>query len=345
MDWNNVFESFCVAIKLPESPSVDDCKNASILFCAYLTRQGYSGALAQSVKEHFEQYLYNKIEIIGKDFKFYKTFINLMDTDFEIDDQQKVFTSDPGFRKRLMEGYIDARLIKEIAPYYAMLVKKPQKLEVDLESGYMALDLATNTWYFCSNTLMVDVDSYKMENGQDVDIKSILPHCMCQIEQVIENFQDIDHCDFESGIRRKATWMNYKCKHGGKAGRKVIPECQFHWCTYKSRNGWHAFLLSHNLDPKSDIAIQLLIEAQADLFYIVFCYLRYWSVRLNRKEGEVVGKDGMYPYLGDMVKGKIIKRDKTSKVLQGNIFNVNLHLKFAEMCKNERPVIGSGKDK
>lgn len=340
------FESFCVGMNLSTNPTVDECRLASSKFSLMLLGLGFPAYAIKSISNKFDDYVFNKIELIENKLKFYKTFVSMMEEKYDLDEQQEKLMRDPGFRKRLTLGHIDARLIIEIAPYYSMLVKKPQKLEADLETGYMAIDMATNTHYYCSNTLMVDVDSYKMPNGDDVDILSILPHCMCQIQQVIENYKSVDDYDPDNtDSRRKSTWNLYKCRNRKKCGRKCTPSCIFRWSVFKSRNGWHAFLLSHDMNPRSQEAIQLLIEAEADLFYIVFSYLRYWSVRLNRKEGEVIGEKGMYPFIGDVIEGKKVNREnKCVPILEHHLFNVNLHINLTKLCEDAPPVFSMGRN-
>lgn len=296
--------------------------------------------MPQRLRKVWCEVIMDRAQLIEEKSKFYSTFINMAHNLGNTDLEGKEAIADPGFRKELMIRQIDARLIEELAPYYVPLVNKPQRVEADLESGYLAVDLATNTYYFCSNTLMVDIDSYKIENGDDVNPCDLLPHCLCQIEGVIANYKDIDDESIGSGdSRRTPTWMTHKCKNKNKVGKKVEPHCTLHWRLFKSRGGWHAFLMNHNFTSRDRVATQLLIEAGADLFYIVFSYLRYWSVRLNRKNGEIIGKNGMYPYLGDVKRGVMIDKDDTG-VIPGNKFNVDLHLKFADMCKSQSPVFG-----
>jgi hypothetical protein len=69
-----------------------------------------------------------------------------------------------------------------------------------------------------------------------------------------------------------------------------------HFKLYKSRNGYHIFLMKP-MDFRSDESILLMHELSCDLNYIIFSYIRGWCVRLNKKEGE---EENIYKYLGDI---------------------------------------------
>lgn len=74
---------------------------------------------------------------------------------------------------------------------------------------------------------------------------------------------------------------------------------------FKSRNGYHVFCVSKEYRYRDLNSIRIMLENFSDYHYSVFCFIRGWSVRLNKKEDEkgVVYKDlGLY---GD--KNKVIK--------------------------------------
>ena len=74
---------------------------------------------------------------------------------------------------------------------------------------------------------------------------------------------------------------------------------------FKSRNGYHVFCVSKEYQYRDLNSIRIMLENFSDYYYSVFCFIRGWSVRLNKKEDEmgIIYKDlGLY---GD--KTKIIK--------------------------------------
>jgi hypothetical protein len=77
---------------------------------------------------------------------------------------------------------------------------------------------------------------------------------------------------------------------------------------YSSRNGYHIFILNESMDYKSDKSISLMHELGCDFYYIVYSYLRGWSVRLNKKKGENF-TDDLYKWTGDVVKGIFFPSD------------------------------------
>lgn len=100
---------------------------------------------------------------------------------------------------------------------------------------------------------------------------------------------------------------------------------------YRSRNGIHGFLISHGMDYRNDESIQLMLDLKSDFYYIVYAYLRGWSVRLNKKKTDT--KDTLYEYICDIGEGK--SDERLLKL-------VNLHIKLVEVFKNEAPNTMSG---
>ena len=77
---------------------------------------------------------------------------------------------------------------------------------------------------------------------------------------------------------------------------------------YSSRNGYHIFVLNKSMDYKSDESIRLMFEIGCDFYYIVYSYLRGWSVRLNKKKGEE-NVEELYRWVGDVVMGNFFSMD------------------------------------
>ena len=72
---------------------------------------------------------------------------------------------------------------------------------------------------------------------------------------------------------------------------------------FKSGNGIHLFAIHKEYDHKSDEALNLMLDCNCDFYYIIFSYIRGWSVRLNKKKHEINETD-IYTYIKRLGKGK-----------------------------------------
>lgn len=192
---------------------------------------------------------------------------------------------DSQFRKHLTQFHPDMALVEEVAKITKMVIAKPQKLLIDHDDYYVAIDMALNTYYICyRELLMLDLDSYK----DDIDLVQCLPHCLCQVVPTEGEVMD-------PGRKRQPLWHQRLCVDG--------VNCQLRYRIFKSRKGYHAFVVSHKFEPTSPTAVGLMAESSTDFFYIIFSYLRGWSVRLNRKPGENVDEP-IYTYMFDWFLGQ-----------------------------------------
>ncbi len=96
------------------------------------------------------------------------------------------------------------------------------------------------------------------------------------------------------------------------------------WKLYKSRNGIHAFLVSKKIEYNTDKAITKLLKYGSDFYYTIYCYLRGFCVRLNRKKNEDEITYTFIKYAGntDLI------NDKLNKL-------VNIHIEFIDLFKND----------
>ncbi len=69
------------------------------------------------------------------------------------------------------------------------------------------------------------------------------------------------------------------------------------WIIYKSRKGYHAFLVSEFVEHNTDKSTEILLRYDTDFYYIVYSYLRGYSVRLNKKKDEQL-KESLYELVG-----------------------------------------------
>ena len=92
---------------------------------------------------------------------------------------------------------------------------------------------------------------------------------------------------------------------------------------YKTRNGVHCFVINQHHDYKNDRSIQLMLDLKCDFYYVVYSYIRAWSVRLNRKFHD--RDDKLYTYL---------KRIGTGTAVPYLEKLVKLHMGFSDLFKD-----------
>ena len=80
----------------------------------------------------------------------------------------------------------------------------------------------------------------------------------------------------------------------------VHPDKRF--SIFRSQNGIHAFLTSEHRNFRDHDSLQTMIDLGCDFNYIIYSYLRGWSVRLNRKKIESTAKP-LYTYICDIGTG------------------------------------------
>lgn len=89
---------------------------------------------------------------------------------------------------------------------------------------------------------------------------------------------------------------------------------------YRSRNGIHGFLVSHEANHWDDYYLSMMLDLGADFYYTVYSYLRGWSVRLNKKKTDQ--SDQLYTYICDIGNGREINRLKKQVDLHINLVDV-----------------------
>jgi hypothetical protein len=264
----------------------------------------------------------------NNDSGYYQSYIDLTNKRVELDKRINLQFSDSSFRKHLTSRHVDARLVKEISPYLVKTLIKPQKPIIISDNFYVANDIITNTMYICyKNLLMIDIDLYKQHNGND--ISQMLPHCLCQIEQVINDWKDDEEIE-----ERNIKWNTKKCicENCNSKCSKIL-----RYRLFKSRNGYHAFIISHIFDKNGNLPIQLSIEANCDYFYTIYTYIRGSCVRLNRKPNEDAP---IYTYIGDYVRGIKMNSSENRKLtlIYKELENeIDLHIRLCELFKTAEP--------
>ena len=148
----------------------------------------------------------------------------------------------------------NVKSIKLLSTYVLRTLIKPQHLINDHKDYYVAVDMATRTGYICyKNLLMLDLDFYKLSVKFDVKVTK------------------------KDRITLLTTQLKSKCSR--------LPDHLFR--IFSTRNGIHAFLVSNPMDRTKDDTIKLQLKMGSDFYYVVYSYLRGWSVRLNRKRAEI----------------------------------------------------------
>ena len=258
------------------------------------------------------------------DLGYYQSFVDITNKVVETNKDMMDKFKDPGFRHHISSKHIDARLIIEVSPYLIHTLLKPQELIHAEKNYYIANDIFTNLHYICyKDLLMIDIDEYK--NCDKIDICDKLPHCICQIENVINDWEQ-DEIEVKA---RCVLWKKKICQCNNT--EKIL-----RYRIFKSRGGYHIFIISHKMDRHNKIAMQLMIEAECDFFYIIYSYIRGWCVRLNKKQTE--NKDNqLYTYYGDVIKGKFVMYDDnslaTNRIEELETY-INIHMNLCGIFEN-----------
>ncbi|CAH6419110.1 Hypothetical protein HVR_LOCUS304 [uncultured virus] len=213
--------------------------------------------------------------------RFYGSYLAIANGDVptNLDADSVMMLRDRGFTKYVIDHEDPVTSVKMLSFVVSHSLLKPQRLLVDHEDYYIAVDMFTNTYYICYRDLMmIDIDRYKTENNNDT-------------------LEDI------------------------KIKLSFHPELFFR--IYASRNGYHIFVINKSMNYRSDDSIKLMSELGCDFYYIVYSYLRGWSVRLNKKKGEET-TDQLYTWVGDMVRGQFFSPIIVNDPLPTNVpININ----------------------
>jgi len=139
-------------------------------------------------------------------------------------------------------------------------IRKPQQLICDHRDYYVAMDQKTRTFYVCFRELMmIDIDLHKLPSPE---LKGA-------------DFDITDHC------------------------RKNFEEQKSAIQIYGTHNGFHLFLIDRRRSYKDPESIEAMIKSGCDMYYSIFCHLRGFCVRLNRKRYEADRKTkSIYTYKG-----------------------------------------------
>jgi len=269
-------------------------------------------------------------------FKFYASYINLLKQEFdylqtidkyvtilkETDPEQKDqkyielikqcpeldcyavrnYMANANFREYLVQRLgQNCDTIVKLAPIMRNKILRTQKLCIADDDYYVAIDPMTNTAYICyERVMMIDFDFYKSD----------LTNSDSESEQDIKSDSDPEQASIDA-IKSKITKY---CQDK--------PNLRFR--LYRSQGGIHAFLISQPAHYQDLNYIQIGIDLGCDFYYMIFVYLRGWSVRVNRKIKELNDKP-LYSLITDIGKGKINSHQEKL---------VNLHINLEPVFNN-----------
>ena len=182
---------------------------------------------------------------------FYQTFLDILETEDEIDIEKQSAICTSGFTNTLKtlnaNGGLTYELIKEIAPYMKRMLCKPQNLIADTEDYYIAEDEIISLYYICYKwLLMLDIDLPHLEKEEREQQLIVV---LDSLPQTIRGIPTLYH-------------------------------------VYSTRKGYHIFIVSHKMEKGSKEAIDIMLNSTTDPYYTILSYLRGWSVRLSHKNDE-----------------------------------------------------------
>jgi len=183
------------------------------------------------------------------------------------------------------------KTIKTIAPGILPVLQKPQQLIYDEPDYYIAIDTYTYTYYVCyRNLLVIDIDFHKLDSEGAVGAVSDVGNV-----GDVGDVGDIGDIGDVSEPELPRVSASNETSSSNLILDKVRDYCQSHqelsFRIFKSRNGFHLFLVSQNMNYQSDDALQLMLDLECDFYYLIFCYWRGWSIRLNRKRADPIDQD------------------------------------------------------
>lgn len=231
------------------------------------------------------------------EYKFYKSYIDLLDEDYEYL-KSKSFELSP-FEKMLKHNKFRTFVIEYQGKTFNTIVNiknvmlmgmlRPQRLLIDNHQFYMACDMITNTYYLCFKYLMmIDIDFYKKDNPIDK-------------EKNIQEIKDI----FIENVKSNPS------------------NC---WRLYQTKGGVHAFLTSKKSNYNTKESCELMIKLGSDFNYVVYSYLRGWCLRINRKKLEEVIINNYLETIGS-----------SKLELEEHLKLLNLHERMIKVFKDEDP--------
>lgn len=96
------------------------------------------------------------------------------------------------------------------------------------------------------------------------------------------------------------------------------------WSIYKSRGGYHCFLLNKRVPYGTEEQVNLMLKYNTDFYYVVYSYLRGYSVRLNKKKDESADIYEFVEMIGDV-----------SNIDDKLLNLVNLHMDLTDTFSDE----------
>ena len=222
------------------------------------------------------------------------------------------YMSNSNFREYLVEQLgRNSNAVVQLAPIMRNKILRSQKLCTADHDYYIGLDPMTNTAYICyKSVMMIDFDFYKSDSNNTTKSNS-------KLDEPNSNNKS-DQSD-ETTINNIKLRITKYCQNN--------PNLRFR--LYRSQGGIHAFLISQLAHFQDLNYIQMGLDLGCDFYYMIFVYLRGWSVRVNRKIKESPDKP-MYSFLTDIGRAKINPRQEKL---------INLHLNLEPVFND----IGSSK--
>ncbi len=155
--------------------------------------------------------------------------------------------SDNNFRNFLLEKEKNVELVQLLADVLISKVIKPQRLILDAEDYYIAIDMLTNTYYVCyRQLLMIDIDFYKYK----IEEKEILE----KIEAyALKNNLCFQIYKSQNGIH--AFLVNKYCDYRDNKYLQIMLDlgCDFYYIVYSYLRGWCVRLNRKKRDTSAEL--------------------------------------------------------------------------------------------
>lgn len=178
---------------------------------------------------------------------FYQLFVHsILHKDTDLEDSTVKMLKVPAFRRYLIAKYSDTRAVPLIKLLANGLIKTIQKPQ----------------------RCLVEHKDYYIAVDMYTNTKY-----MCY-----RNLAMIDIDLYKMPVIGEQELFNY--------WQKITVEYSIVLKVFRSTGGLHLFLVDRKRNYRAKETLELMLQFKADFNYIIYCYLRGWSVRLSHKESE-----------------------------------------------------------
>ena len=169
--------------------------------------------------------------LYGESPRFYASYLAIAhnNTPPDIDTESVRLLRDRGFTQYLIEHEDPVISVKMLAYVMSHTILKPQRLLVDNDDYYVAVDLFTNTYYICyRDLLMIDVDRYKGDTNLD------------SLKEELAKLPDLFFRIYSTRNGYHVFLLNRSVEYKSDENIRLMSQlgCDFYYIVYSYLRGW-----------------------------------------------------------------------------------------------------------